>query len=95
MMREQGEQWTECFTWSLLVAKFIAHLRDSQMELWLPIAPELQEEGKCFGAYMQLDTNIYQAYICFQTLSRLLTLHVSDLILYVKRNYFKSYPCTV
>lgn len=65
------------------------------MELWPPVASELQEEGKCFGAYMQLDTNIYQAYICFEAISRLLTLHVSNLILCVKIAYFKSCPCTV
>lgn len=84
MMREQGElQGSKglSFTGLLLVAKFIAQLRDSQMELWPPVAPELQEEGKCFGAYMQLDTNIYQAHICFQTICRLLTLHVSNLML--------------
>lgn len=61
----------------------MAHLGESQMELWPPIAPVLQEEGRCFGACMQLDTNVYRAHICFQIISRLLTLHVSDLILCV------------
>lgn len=61
----------------------MAQLGESQMELWPPIALVLQEEGRCFGACMQLDTNVYQAHICFQIISRLLTLHVSDLILCV------------
>lgn len=60
-MREQGELQGSsglsvllCSCW--LPSSWLSW--EIQLELWPPTSPELQEEGKCFGAYMQLDTNI-------------------------------------